>query len=655
LIKIVELRKIYTNIAIIFFFSTSLPAQLQPDSMVFHALNSIGPPRVYSLYEKPNDIYSTASHDALARHNHQGNFSGQTVVFYNNLYEAAQRTYITRWLHKMLVREPGQVRLPATVSLHRESEFANFKGKTIRDINFNSVSLFARDIDAPWYGQLSRLERIGKSLHVNTNERIIRNNLLFGNGDIVDPFLLADNERLLRQLPYIEDARIYVIEDEVNPDIADIYVITKDRWSRGFDMDMSEIDEGHIELYDKNILGLGQEVQANLLFDAGSEQLFGYQTLLKLNNLAGTFIQGGVNYLNGFDHNRFNIHGERRFLTPSIKYAGGIQFSSESLTGNFIYPDTTFLNQRLSYHGYDYWFGRSIQLPERNNFYNRRNIYLTSRFNRNVFFDRPEVAETARYEFHNRNLYIVSMAYTRVGYLLSKYIYGFGPTEDIPIGSKLETTFGYEDNQFYPRWYAGLAITQSSYLNNTAYLKNSISLGGFNNSGNWEQGMISFETSGFSSLFDLGNMFLRQFFTLEFTRGIRRFDDETISISHRHGIRGLRSDKLKGIQKFNMQLETMLYARNSWYGFRYAFYTLVDLGWIGPGEKFVLSENFYSGFGLGLRVRNEHLVLPTLQMRLAWFPRVPESATANWFYIMSEQRRLFDEYRVNAPDILPFR
>jgi hypothetical protein len=555
----------------------------------------------------------------------------------------------------MLVREPGKVRLPATVSMHREEEFSGFQGKTIRDINFTSVSLFAPDIDAPWYGQMTRLERIAMLLHVNTNERIIRNNLLFDTGDKIDPFRLADNERLLRQLPYIEDARIYVFEDEENPGIADIFVLTKDRWSRGFDMDMSEIDEGHIEFYDKNILGLGQEIQANLLFDAGSEQLFGYQTQLKLNNLAATFINGGINYLNGFDHNRFRIHVERRFITPSIRYAGGARFSSESLSDNFIYPDTTFLNHGLSYHEYDYWFGRSIQLPGRNDMFSRRNFYITSRFKRNLYFERPEITENARYEFHNRNLYIVSLAYTRVGYLLSKYIYGFGPTEDIPIGSKFETIAGYEDNQFYSRWYTGMTMTHSHYLNNTAYLKNSVSLGGFINSGNFEQGMVSFETSGFSSLLDFDKWFLRQFFTLNFTRGIRRFDDEMISISHRHGIRGLRSDKLTGIQKFNMQLETMLYARKSWYGFRYAFYTLADLGWIGPGEKFVLNENFYSGFGLGLRVRNEHLVLPTLQMRLAWFPRVPESASANFFYLMSEQRRLLDEDRVNAPDILPFR
>jgi hypothetical protein len=98
----------------------------------------------------------------------------------------------------------------------------------------------------------------------------------------------------------------------------------------------------------------------------------------------------------------------------------------------------------------------------------------------------------------------------------------------------------------------GTGITHSNYLNNTAYLKNSILLGGFINQGEWEQGVLSFQTSGFSSLLDFDNYFLRQFFAFNITKGIRRFDDERISISNRDGIRGLRSNELRGVQKLTV-------------------------------------------------------------------------------------------------------
>jgi hypothetical protein len=76
---------------------------------------------------------------------------------------------------------------------------------------------------------------------------------------------------------------------------------------------------------------------------------------------------------------------------------------------------------------------------------------------------------------------------------------------------------------------------------------------------------------------------MRQFFHLNFTRGFARFEDELINISNIYGIRGLRSERLTGTRKLILQAETMFYSKRNWYGFRYAFYSMVDMGWIGTG------------------------------------------------------------------------
>jgi hypothetical protein len=446
------------TISISFLLLTTLLSGQQPDSLVRRPIPLLPAVRVFTVPERELD--SSAGHDVQASvYSNQLDMSPETMFFYNNLKESAERTYITRWLHKMLVREPGFVSMPATYSRRSEMEFSEYRGKTIRNIDFSTASLFAPGIDVPYYSPATRLEQVGLLLHVNTNERIIRNNILFKTGDRLNPYIMADNERILRQLSYIEDARIYILEDVIDPDIVDVVVVTKDRWSRGVDMDMSEIDEGRFEVYDKNIFGLGQEVQANLLFDGKKEQVFGYQAKLIMNNIGGSFIRTGIDYLNHMDHKMINIRSVRNFLTPSMKYAGGFEFKSTGLTDDFVYADTSFLNQRLSYNVYDYWFGRSFLFPVRNdNLYSRKNLYITSRFNRDVFFERPETDANSRYEFHNKNLFMLGLTYTRLGYLKSRYIYGFGPTEDIPIGSKIETTMGYEDNQFFPAGIWGLVL-----------------------------------------------------------------------------------------------------------------------------------------------------------------------------------------------------
>ncbi len=82
------------------------------------------------------------------------------------------------------------------------------------------------------------------STHVNTNEKIIRKNLLFAAGDTISPLILSDNERILRQLPYIDDARIIVVP--VSDEEADIIVVTKDVYSIGGSYTYRGLKKGEI-------------------------------------------------------------------------------------------------------------------------------------------------------------------------------------------------------------------------------------------------------------------------------------------------------------------------------------------------------------------------------------------------------------------------
>jgi hypothetical protein len=197
-------------------------------------------------------------------------------AFYRNLEKAASHTSLTRKIYDLMIKDPASEYQPSDNPYRSESLFAEFEGKTIRNIDFRTVSLFAPGIDDYSYISTGIIERTKSLLHFSTSERVIGNNLLFTHGEPLDPFLIADNERILRQLSYIEDARIYVYENAIDPEYVDIVIFTKDRLSFGFDLDMSEIDRGGVEFYNKNILGLGQAVSTNLLFDAGESSPLGF-------------------------------------------------------------------------------------------------------------------------------------------------------------------------------------------------------------------------------------------------------------------------------------------------------------------------------------------------------------------------------------------
>src|SRR5690606_1631482 len=113
-----------------------------------------------------------------------------------------------------------------------------------------------------------------------------------------------------------------------------------------------------------------------------------------------------------------------------------------------------------------------------------------------------------------------------------------------------------------------------------------------------------------------------------YTRGFRRFNEEFITINDEQGIRGLSSIFLRGNDKIVANIETLVFTPLQPVGFQFAFFAFADFALIAAKEP-LFEGDFYSGFGLGLRIRNDNLTFNTFQIRLGYYPRVPVS-TSSW-------------------------
>jgi hypothetical protein len=203
----------------------------------------------------------------------------KSTSFYDSLQsKASQRTW-SRLLHEALIVESARIAEKKEQQKSEDDYLVN-KGKIIRNIKLIATDIFGPTVldttvtSTTWIG--STLNR----LHFYTNEKIIRNNLLFEEGDEIDPQTMADNERILRRLKFIYDARIQVIP--VSEDQVDVYVITKDLYSFGFNMDFEGIDPRVIEVYERNLFGIGHELHGNLYFDYKPDPFEDYDTLSPL-------------------------------------------------------------------------------------------------------------------------------------------------------------------------------------------------------------------------------------------------------------------------------------------------------------------------------------------------------------------------------------
>ena len=99
---------------------------------------------------------------------------------------------------------------------------------------------------------------VANRVHRRTRPSLIRDELLFAEGDCFDPFLIEESARILRALPFLADADVYPIavsETEVH-----VVVDTRDKWTLKLDI-RPEFDERpritHVSFTEENLLGTG--------------------------------------------------------------------------------------------------------------------------------------------------------------------------------------------------------------------------------------------------------------------------------------------------------------------------------------------------------------------------------------------------------------
>jgi hypothetical protein len=80
----------------------------------------------------------------------------------------------------------------------------------------------------------------------------------------------------------------------------------------------------------------------------------------------------------------------------------------------------------------------------------------------------------------------------------------------------------------------------------------------------------------------------------------------------------------------------------------------MDFGLIGPDTKKLHDGPFYSGFGLGARIRNERLVFPTISIRLGYYPNHPEKDIPLFIHFSGEERLNVENFNVTKPEIARF-
>ena len=573
------------------------------------------------------------------------NESDQTRSFFDSLRVRASRNNFTKRLYDIVIVAPESHDNKDIEKISDES-FLVYSGKKIRKIETMRLSAFGSDIHNPTMSRVNRSTNILNKTHVTTVESIIRKNLLFKTGDTISPLLLSDNERILRELPYIDDARILVVP--ISDEEADIVVIAKDVYSIGFDYDYKGLKKGNLSIFDRNIFGSGHLIEFNIPFDLDASNRFGFGFNYSMNNIRRSFIDFTSFYINGLGVRSYGSSIIRPFVASATKYAGGISLIKMHTTEDL---DTMITASPLSYTVQDYWLLRSFML----NGASIKRIIIGARYYYNNIFERPFIFEDSYHNLQKYKVFLGSISYSRQKYYKTNLIYAYGRTEDLPFGALVRITAGKEINEFKNRFYSGFDASTGRSIHGLGYFYAGMSIGGYLYQNKPEQGIMSANVNYFSNLITIGKFKMRNFVNLNHVRGVNRFLDEYLNFVRENGFAGYKNDTIQGSKRFSVGIESALFCPSDLLGFRFVIYTFADMGMLS-GTNVFASHNFdLTSIGFGLRIRNDNLLFKTIQIRFAYFPNKPEFSKINNIVISGEQLLRHQNFIPERPAIIPYR
>ncbi|MBE0538734.1 MAG: hypothetical protein IH620_03400 [Ignavibacterium sp.] len=528
-----------------------------------------------------------------------------------------------------------------------------FTGKFIRKINVEILDVFGASVNNPKDTVRSWLQDIGNDLHINSKEWLIKNKLIFLEGQRFIPFYILESERIIRESPYVYDVRIIPQLIENNADSVDIMVYVQDIWSLNGSASYSPGNKtGSFSIDDINFLGYGNKFSGGLNFDRKLTQGWDWDASYTYDNIERTFLSANIYYESDMNSEKYGVSIGRDFFSPIISWAGSI----EQNWVNTRYPEilnSSGLIETVRYNEQAYWLGHSFNLKQIDSSgENQISFNLSGRITRSVYSQKPEF-DTLNL-FQDNTFYLGRIGYSSRQYYQDHYIFGLGKTEDIPLVHMIAFLYGYEVGSNSSRPYYGLKTGYSFNNNSLGYCYGGFQIGAFRSNQKWLNLTYIMEVMYFSNLNVVGKWKWRHYIESRYSYSYDPLRPQGIlNINNESGIRGFSDDYLKGAKKLVMNYEVDIFAPLQFLGFKLAFITFADFGLISSNNNSLFTSKLYQGYGIGFRIKNEHLIFPAFQFMFGFYPNTSQTDGNNFYaFHQSAIYYRFNKFEFSIPSIV---
>ncbi|MFN8341340.1 MAG: hypothetical protein U0V64_06710 [Cyclobacteriaceae bacterium] len=542
-----------------------------------------------------------------------------------------KKSRIVRSFMGMISHEEGEA--PDPINMRSEDLYRPYEGAIVRRIIIQHLG-FERILTDTTQRFQTLIAQVANGLHADTRNFAIRQNLFVKEGRPLDAYGVADNERTLRTLPFVMDARIYVKSIPYTTDSVDLVVVTRDVFSIGASFEPDLPNRYQFSLEDNNLMGMGQRIRYGGLVQTNRNPHWGHELFYQKTNLMGSFVDATVGFtqtnsgpsIGRENETSYYLRLNRTLYHPLVRWAGGVEVSNNFSTNVFMKPDTAFAHYR--YNLQDYWagysFGHSRHPGDLRQ--DRTRNFIAVRGFQQFFYHTPDIELKGpdKFIYRTRVALLGQLTFFRQDYYKTQYVVGFGRTEDIPYGYRFSLTAGWEKELDIARPYAGAELYYNKVYRNGAIWTYTAKLATYHHEGGLQDGLLSAGLKRYSRLYTIGRMKARHQSETSVAALFNQRLKPGLDIRDGNGITAFRPDSLSGTRKITLSEEAVLFTYWKVLGFHLAPIIRVDLALINHTLPSVSTDNLYAGFSAGLRARNENLIFNTVEARVFYFPKVTE-------------------------------
>lgn len=515
------------------------------------------------------------------------------------------------------------------------NSYEAYDGKRIRKIYIDILEPFGTDVYDLNKHPEKTAQKVANKMQVSTREWVVKMDVFFKEGDILNHQLVYDTEKQLWQDRYFKDVRI-IIKD-VGDEQVDVYIYVQDRWSFGIESSV-EVNRLRVGFRFGNLFGIPQELKVYVNLNYNKSNLYSISGSYRYRNIKRSRIdlRADVNY-SPFQQT-YQLSSYRSYFSSKAKWAFNASFLMNDTKSSFgdVNNRNNVPNGSIKYLSHDYWVSTSFPLNKSTLKFNEHARFLLGfHFTRKDYLNRPFVRSPNYADvFLNSYSSIFSIGISHWDFHVDENVYFLGVKEYFPKGLSLALIGGtLGDEEFDNRFYSGAYFNYGLPLPKKAgFLNINSTYGAYVTKGYYDQISWRIRANYFTDKYKIGRAFFREVIKLQTIMSFSRPSGREINLNGKLGFNELNTASYRGNHSLVLRIEENFIADFKVLGFSSSVFIFANIGLV---SKYALKPfkavETTQLLGFGLRLRNASVGMDLIEISVGYYPSLPKGLNHIYF------------------------